>query len=104
MARYKMTVVFDVHDDEDRTGLSDLREQVLIEKIGKPFAARLLRPSENEKRLEAMEYDPLTHPGSFLRSVVDTLFEAGAFPYDNEQMPKYRTTCEIITCEKLKDE
>jgi hypothetical protein len=105
MARYKMTVVFDVHDDEDRREL--MRQQQEKKHNPEKFKGRNLRVfiggTPSERRRGALETDPLTDESYFLRSVMDRLHEMRAFPYDQVQMPMYRTTYEIISCKRLKE-
>ena len=104
MARYKMTVIFDVHDDEDRSELRRLQQEK--KRNPEKFKARnlkdLIRGTPSEQKRKELESDPLTDASYFLRSVIDKLHEIGAFPYDKVRTPKCRTTCQIISCEKLK--
>lgn len=84
-----MTVVFDVHDDEDRSELMRLQQEKKRnpEKFKGRHLRESLRGTPSERRLKALETDPLTDESYFLRSVIDRLHEIDAFPYDRVQCP-----------------
>ena len=85
MARYKMTVVFDVHDDEDRKQLEILRKT----HKRRPFG----RPTDKDRKLEELEHNPFVD--DFMRDIARRL-KVDHF--------KFRTTYEITSFEKLKEE
>jgi len=80
-----MTVIFDVHDDEDRRQLAIMK---------KTHKRRLFgRPTDKDRKLEALEHNPFVD--DFLRDV------AGRLEVDHL---KVRTTYEIISFEELEEE
>jgi hypothetical protein len=86
MARYKMTVVFDVHDDEDRGKLRRLKAR----QQQRPFFRRLYNPTNEDERIKELEHNPLID--RFLAELIKRL---------GIQDSKVRTTYEIISCDKL---
>jgi hypothetical protein len=80
-----MTVMFDVHDDEDRRQLEVMK---------KTHKRRLFgRPTDKDRKLEALEHNPFVD--DFMRDIASRL---------KVNHMKVRTTYEIASFEELKEE
>lgn len=90
MARYKLTVVFDVHEDENRERRNQLAKKILGKMKGK---APVWPTLKEQHELNALTYDPLH--SDFVREIAEKM---------NNKEGTYRTTYDIMSFEKLKEE
>jgi hypothetical protein len=90
MARYKATVIFDVHEDENRERRDQLAKKFLEKKRGK---ATIWPTLKQMHELNALMHDPLK--SDFVLEMSERM---------NNKKNKYRTTYEIVSFEKLQGE
>jgi hypothetical protein len=90
MARYKATVIFDVHEDENRERRDQLTKKFLEKKRG---TAAIWPTLKQMRELNALTHDPLK--SDFVLEISDRM---------NNKKNKYRTTYEIVSFEKLQEE
>jgi hypothetical protein len=90
MARYKMTVVFDVHEDENRERRDQLAKKFFEKKTGKSAIWPTLK---EQHELNALTHDPLQ--SDFLRDIAERM---------NNRKANHRTTYDILSFKKLKEE
>jgi hypothetical protein len=93
MARYKMTAIFDVHEDENRLKMKKLSRDPAYTGNNRKLADRILRPTDKEKDLQSLQHNPLHD--DFMPDIAERLHDNGG---------KFRTTYEITSWEKIQQE
>jgi hypothetical protein len=90
MARYKMVVIFDVHEDENRQRIMQLYDKAKERAKGVFYWKNMTKGEMAE--LKALSYNPL-----------EKEFHHEINEITGNELHKFRTTYEIISWEKLKE-
>ena len=100
MARYKMTVVFDVHDDEDRTEYEKMKRK----RTTSDNARAMTDPTEEDLRFRQLRHNPFYD--EFMQEIIRRLNAdiGDGVKQSGYPMGSIRTTYEIVSFDKLNEE